>query len=99
LVSLRAPPCLPVLPGTEAAGSLKGPAPTAAEKLLWVRESKTPVAAEVPVTGGSGTVLFSQLAVQGRVDRSQPGYDPVAERILLNALQAPGSGHSGHEAR
>ena len=75
------------LPGTVAAGSLEGPALAAAGKLLWVREPNTPVAAEVPLTGGRGTILFSQLDVQRRVDRSEPGYDPVAERVLLNALQ------------
>jgi hypothetical protein len=75
------------LPGTVAAGSLDGPALAAAEKVLWVREPKTCVAAEVPVAGGKGTILFSQLDVQRHVDRSKPGYDPVAERILMNMLR------------
>jgi hypothetical protein len=77
------------LPGTVAAASLDGPALAAAEKVLWVREPKTCVAAEVPVAGGKGTILFSQLDVQRRVDRSKPDYDPVAERILMNTLQEP----------
>ncbi len=75
------------LPGTVAAGSLEGPALADAEKLLWVREPKIPVAAEVPVASGKGTVLFLQLDVQGRVNRSSHRYDPAAERILINALQ------------
>jgi hypothetical protein len=74
------------LPGTVAAGSLEGPALAEAEKLLWVREPKTCVAAEVPVAGGKGTILFSQLDVQRHVDRSQTNYDPVAERVLINIL-------------
>lgn len=74
------------LPGTVAAGTLDGPSLDAAVKILWMREPKTCVAAEVPVVGGGGKILFSQLDVQGRVNRSQPGYDPVAERVLINML-------------
>jgi hypothetical protein len=42
---------------------------------------------------------FAQLAVQGRVDRSLPGYDPAAEQVLLNLLQGPPAGgeRSGHD--
>jgi len=36
---------------------------------------------------GKGTILFSQLDVSRHVDRSKPGYDPVAERVLINVLQ------------
>lgn len=75
------------LPGTVAMGRLEGAAMEHATKILWVREPKTTVAAEVPVADGKGTVLFSGLQVQGHVDRSKPGYDPVAERILVNMLQ------------
>jgi hypothetical protein len=75
------------LPGTVAAASLNGAALEAAEKVLWVREPKTCVAAEVPVAGGKGTILFSQLDVQRHVDRSTPGYDPVAEHMLINMLR------------
>jgi hypothetical protein len=57
------------------------------EKILWVREPKTCVAAEVPVIGGKGTILFSQLDVQRHVNRSESIYDPVAERVLINMLQ------------
>lgn len=77
------------LPGTVAVGSLEGPAVEKSKKLLWVREPKNPVVAEVPITGGKGTILFSQLDVQGRLDPSMPRYDPVAERVLLNMLQGP----------
>jgi len=75
------------LPGTVAAGSLNSPALATAERILWVREPKTCVAAEVPVAEGKGTILFSQLDVSRHVDRSKPGYDPVAERVLINVLQ------------
>jgi hypothetical protein len=75
------------LPGTVAAASLDGPALAAAEKVLWVREPKTCAAAEVPLAGGKGTILFCQLDVQRHVDNSKPNYDPVAERILINVLQ------------
>lgn len=67
-------------------GSLAGPALTAAKKLLWVREPQTIAAAEVPVAGRKGAILFFQLDVQGCLDRSQPNYDPVAERVLINLL-------------
>ena len=53
-----------------------------------MREPKTTVAAEVPIAGGKGTILFSGLHVQGHVDRSKPGYDPVAEKVLINMLRA-----------
>ena len=72
------------LPGTVAVGSLGGPAMAAARKILWVREPETCVAAEVPIAGADGTILFSQLDVQSHVNRSEPNYDPVAEKILIN---------------
>ncbi len=75
------------LPGTVVVGSLEGPAMATAEKILWMREPGTCVAAEVPVSGGKGTFLFSQLDVQRRVDRSKPDYDPAAEVVLLGLLQ------------
>ena len=74
------------LPGTVAAGSLDGPALAAAEKILWVRTPQTCVVAGVPV-GAKGTILFCQLDIQRHVTSSEPGHDPVAERILLNLLQ------------
>ncbi len=73
-------------PGTVAFGALEGPAMAGAEKILWAREPKTTVMAVVPAASGSGRIVFSQLDLQGRVDRSQPNYDPVAERVLLNLL-------------
>jgi hypothetical protein len=75
------------LPGTVVVGNLDGPALATAKKILWVREPKNCAAAEVPVAGGKGTILFSQLDIQRRADRSKPNYDPVAEQILLNMLQ------------
>lgn len=75
------------LPGTVAVGSLDGSALAVAEKILWVREPETCVAAKVPVVGGRGTILFSQLYVQQHVNRSEPSYDPVAEKVLINMLQ------------
>jgi hypothetical protein len=58
-----------------------------AKKILWVREPKICAAAEVPVAGGKGAILFSQLDVQSHADRSMPNYDPVAEKVLINMLQ------------
>ena len=78
------------LPGTVAAGNLDGPALAAAEKVLWVREPKICVVAEVPVADAKGTILFSQLDVQRHIERSGPSYDPVAERILINLLDKKG---------
>jgi hypothetical protein len=75
------------LPGTVATGNLSGPALAKAKKILWVCEPKTCVAAEVPVAGGKGTILFSQLNVQQHTNRSKPDYDPVAEKVLINILQ------------
>jgi hypothetical protein len=48
------------LPGTVAAGSWDGPALAAAERILWVREPKTCVAAEVPVAGGGAEEFSSR---------------------------------------
>lgn len=79
------------LPGTAVIGSLEGPAMDSAKKILWVREPKNCAAAEVPITGGHGVILFSLLDIQRHVDRSKPNYDPVAERILLNMLETPKS--------
>ncbi len=76
------------LPGTVAMGRLEGPAMAGATKILWVREPKTTVAAEVPIARGKGTILFSGMHVQERLDRSKPRYDPVAERVLINMLRA-----------
>jgi hypothetical protein len=75
------------LPGTVVIGNLYGPALATVKKILWVREPKICVAAEVPVAGGKGTILFSQLDVQRRANRSRPDYDPVAEKVLINMLQ------------
>ncbi len=75
------------LPGTVAMGRLEGPAMAGAAKILWVREPSTTVAAEVPVVGGKGTILFSGMHVKGHVDRSKPRYDPVAEKVLINMLR------------
>jgi hypothetical protein len=74
------------LPGTVAVGNLDGPALETGRRVLWVREPATCVVAELPVTRGEGTILFSQLDVQRHVNRPEPIYDPVAERILVNIL-------------
>ena len=57
-----------------------------AEKILWAKEPKTTVMAVVPAASGGGRIVFSQLDVQGRVNRDTPRYDPAAERVLLNLL-------------
>ncbi len=75
------------LPGVVVIGSLDGPAMAQARKILWVREPKICAAAEVPIAGGKGAILFSQLDIQRRANRSKPDYDPVAERVLMNMLQ------------
>ena len=74
------------LPGTVAVASLQGPALKGATRLLWVQDPKAIVAAEVPAAAGGGRILFAQLDVQRRLDRSTPRYDPVAERVMLNLL-------------
>ncbi|MBL7153180.1 MAG: hypothetical protein ISS79_05650 [Phycisphaerae bacterium] len=74
-------------PGTVAVANLEGPGVEAAEKILWVRDPATCVVAEMPIPGGRGTILFSQLDVQRHVNRSEQAYDPVAERILINMLK------------
>ncbi len=74
------------MPGSVAVGSLEGPGMAKAEKILWAREPKTTVMALVPAASGAGQILFAQLDLKGRVDRSKPGYDPVAERVLLSLL-------------
>ncbi len=74
------------LPGTVGFGELGGTVMARAEKILWAREPKTTVMAVVPAASGDGRIMFAQLDLQGRVDRSKPSYDPVAERVLLNLL-------------
>ena len=74
------------LPGTVAVASIEGPAVQAGKKLLWVREPKHTVVAEVATATGIGSILFSQLDLRRHVLRSKPNYDPVADRILLNVL-------------
>ena len=75
------------LPGTVAVGSLRGlEAKTDPTAVLWVREPKHTVVAEVPTADGDGMVLFSQLDLRRHVVPSSSHYDPVAEQILLNML-------------
>jgi hypothetical protein len=74
------------LPGTVAVACLEGPAVNRGSKILWVREPKHTVVAEVPAAAGDGSLLFSQLDLRRRVLRSGPDYDPAAEQILLNML-------------
>jgi hypothetical protein len=73
-------------PGTVALGTLDGPAMAQAEKILWAKEPKTTVMARIPATTGSGSIVFAQLDVKGRLDNSQPSYDPAAEQVFLNLL-------------
>ena len=74
------------LPGTVARGAIEGAAMERAEKILWAKEPKTTVMAAVPAAWGGGRIVFSQLDLQRRVDRSTPDYDPVAERVMLKLL-------------
>ena len=57
-----------------------------AEKILWAKEPGTTVMAMVPAASGEGHIVFAQLDLQHRLDRSQSDYDPVAERVLLCLL-------------
>jgi hypothetical protein len=74
------------LPGTVAFGAIGGDAVARADRILWAREPKTTVLAVVPAASGEGRIVFAQLDLKGRLDRSKPDYDPVAERILLHLL-------------
>lgn len=75
------------LPGTVAAGTIEGAIVERGEKILWGREPKTVVMAEVPAAAGKGKVLFSQLDIQNHIDRSRPNYDPTAEWIFIKMLE------------
>lgn len=77
------------LPGTVAAAAMHdklGQNLRTGTNLCWMYKPDWPVMAEVPTTAGPGTVLFALFAWSGRLDRTQPGYDPVAERLLLQLL-------------
>jgi hypothetical protein len=74
------------LPGTVGVAPLEGPAMAAVEEILWAKEPNTTIAALVPAREGGGRILFAQLDIQRRLDRSRPDYDPVAERLLLSLL-------------
>ena len=74
------------LPGTVGVSTIKGEAVNQAEKVIVGKNKRITIAAEVPLASGQGTVLFSQLDLQSRVDRNTRNYDPVAERILFNLL-------------
>jgi len=82
------------LPGTVAVASMEGPAVKGGTKILWVREPRQTVVAEVPTATGDGVVLFSQLDLRRHVLRSSPAYDPVAEQLLLNVLSEANPGLS-----
>ena len=74
------------LPGTVAVGTLEGAGMSGAEKILWAKEPGTTVMAVVPAASRVGRIVFAQLDIQHRLDRSQNVYDPAAERVLLNLL-------------
>ena len=76
------------LPGTVAFGALEGAAMARAERILWAREPKTTVMAVVPAASGGGHIVFSQLDLQGRLDRSKPNFDPATERVLINLISS-----------
>ncbi|MCX8155913.1 MAG: hypothetical protein N3J91_05595 [Verrucomicrobiae bacterium] len=73
-------------PGTVGLTPLAGPGLTNAIRLLWAREPNTTLAAEVPTSRGNGRLLFIQLDLQRRLERSSPFYDPAAEQIFLHLL-------------
>lgn len=76
------------LPGTVAVGTLEGTGMSGAEKVLWAKDPGTTVMAVVPNVSRKGRIMFSQLDIQHRVNRSHNHYDPVAERVLLSLLSA-----------
>jgi hypothetical protein len=76
------------LPGTVAVGALEGAGMSGAEKVLWAKDPGTTVMAVVPNASRKGRLMFSQLDIQHRVDRSHLNYDPVAERVLFSVLSA-----------
>ncbi|NQT85485.1 hypothetical protein HQ560_01895 [bacterium] len=73
------------LPGTVAVAGIAGPAVQAGKPILWLREPKNTVVAEV--AAGQGRILFSQLDIRRHVDPASRRFDPVAERILLNLVR------------
>ncbi|MCK4965640.1 hypothetical protein KAS50_01335, partial [bacterium] len=74
------------LPGTVALQKIKGPALEGAHRILWASEPNSTIAAEIPIAGSKGKILFTQLDIQNHLDDSRADYDPVAERIFLNLL-------------
>jgi hypothetical protein len=48
--------------------------------------SPAAMVANVPRRPGGGRIMFSQLEVPARLDRTWPNYDPVAEPVLLTLL-------------
>ena len=81
------------LPGLVATASLSGRTLDDAQKILWVQDPKTPVAADVPATTGSGKILFVLLDIPNHLDMTKPNYDPVAEILLMNILGMPIAGN------
>ena len=74
------------VPGTVATSSLAGPLVEKSQKLLWVVEKKSPVAAEVPAAAGTGKILFVLLDIPEHVNTSKANYDPVAENLLMKLV-------------
>ena len=74
------------LPGTVAVGTIEGAGMSDAEKVLWAKEPGTTVMAVVPAVSPDGHIVFARLDIQHRLDQSQSGYDPAAERVLLSLL-------------
>jgi hypothetical protein len=58
--------------------------PDGARKIMWMENPGMPVLVEIPL--GKGSVLVSMLYLKSRLDKTQPQYDPFAERIMLNLL-------------
>jgi len=58
--------------------------PDGARKIMWMENPEMPVLVEIPA--GKGSVTVSMLYLKSRLDKSQPQYDPFAERIMLNLL-------------
>jgi len=77
------------LPGTISDGWVRGAIAAEATRLLWQQDPQRPVVVSLKM--GAGEVLICLLQLGERINPDSRNYDPVAERILLNAL-APTTG-------
>ena len=75
------------LPGTVAVGTLEGAGMSGAEKVLWAKEPGTTVMAVVPTVSRDGHIVFAQLDIQHRLDRSQRRLRPRRGTSLVEPVE------------